>query len=144
MSQIRIPIWWVFNSRIKKNRNTWNLEQNRNTASNVGPEIGTKNRNSQPRGFLVACWVKMLSVHLGWDWAPPQTTSFVHIRNIKSVWTNWYAVHGHTVAALHSHNHTSWLSVLGSGSLVEPKWCHNIMGQADSQLKLLPSSILDI
>ncbi len=32
------------------------------------------------------------------------------MRHKLSVWTNWYAVHGHTLAALHSHTHTSWLS----------------------------------
>ncbi len=32
----------------------------------------------------------------------------------------------------------------GSGSLVESKWCHYDMVEADSHLKLIPTSILDI
>ncbi len=71
--------------------------------------------------------------------------SLIHItRYIQTVWTNWSAVHGHTVAALHSHTHTSWLGFLGSGSLVESKWCHNVMVEADCHLKWLPSSIFSI
>ncbi len=34
--------------------------------------------------------------------------------------------------------------ICGSGSHVESKWCHYIMVEADSHLKLLPTSILDI
>jgi hypothetical protein len=98
---------------------------------------------AQVWGFLVTCGVKMLSVSPGGDWQPPQTSSLIHIRYIQSVWTNWYAVHGHTVAALHSHTHTSCLSFLGFGSLVESKWCHYVMVEADCHLKLLPLSILD-
>ncbi len=35
-----------------------------------------------------------------------------------------------------------WVS--DAGSLVESKWCHYVMFEADSYLKLLPPSILDI
>jgi len=48
------------------------------------------------------------------------------------------------VAALHSCNHTTLLNVLSSGSLVELKCLHYIMVEADSHLRLLPASILDI
>ena len=48
------------------------------------------------------------------------------------------------VAALHSYNHTIWLSFLGFWSFVELKSCHYIMIKADSHLKLHPASILDI
>ncbi len=49
------------------------------------------------------------------------------------------------ISALHSYTHpTSWLRFWGSGSLVESKWCDCIMVEADSHLKLLPTSILDI
>ncbi len=98
---------------------------------------------AQILGFRGTCGVKMLSIHPGCAWQPPQTAPLIHIRHIKSVWTNWYAVHGHTVAALHSHTHTSWLSFVGSGLLVL-KWCHYVMVDADIHLKLLPSSILGI
>jgi hypothetical protein len=50
----------------------------------------------------------------------------------------------HTVAALHSYTHPSWLRFLGSESLMESKCCHYVMVEANSHLKLLPISILDI
>ncbi len=46
--------------------------------------------------------------------------------------------------AIHSYTHTTWVRLWGSGPLVESKWCHYIMIKADSHLKLLPASILDI
>ncbi len=85
----------------------------------------------------------MLSPH-GWGWQPPQTASHSHLRHIQSVWAHLCAVHGHKVAALNSYTHTTWVIFWGSGSLVETKWCHYIMVEADSQLKLLPVSTLDI
>jgi hypothetical protein len=48
------------------------------------------------------------------------------------------------VAALHSYTHPTWLRFWGSGSLVESKRCHYFMAEADSHLKLLPESIIDI
>ncbi len=62
----------------------------------------------------------------------------------ESVWAHWHAVHRHRVEALHSYTHPTWLRFWGSGSLVDSKWCHYVMVEADSHLKLLPTSILDI
>ena len=45
----------------------------------------------------------------------------IHIRHRQTVWAHWYAVHWHTVAALHSYTHHTWLRVWGSGSFVEVK-----------------------
>ncbi len=95
-------------------------------------------------GFLGHLWSQMSSLRPGWDWQPPQTASLIHIRHMQSIWTNWYAVHGHIVAALHSHTHTSLFSFVGSQSLVESKWRHYVMVEATRHLKLLPSSILYI
>jgi hypothetical protein len=50
----------------------------------------------------------------------------------------------HMVAALHSYTYPTWLRFRGSESLVESKQCHYVMVEADSHLKLLPTSILDI
>ncbi len=50
----------------------------------------------------------------------------------------------YTVAALHSFTHTTWLKVGVSLSLVESKCYQYIIVEADSHLKLLPSSISDI
>ncbi len=64
--------------------------------------------------------------------ATPQTASHIHIRHICCVRAHWYAVHGHTVSVLHSYTHPTWLRFWGSGSLVESKWYHYDMVEADS------------
>ncbi len=79
-----------------------------------------------------------------WGWQPPETASPIHIRHIQSVWAHWYAVQRHTVAAVYSYTHPTWLRFWDLGSHVKPKWCHYIMVEADSHLKPLPPSILDI
>ncbi len=48
------------------------------------------------------------------------------------------------VAAYYSYTYPTWLRFGGSGSLVESKWCHDVMVVADSNLKLILASILDI
>ncbi len=75
-----------------------------------------------------------------------QTASHIHIRHVQSVWAHWYAVNGHTAAALYSYTYLTWLRFGGTGSLllVESKWWHNVIVEGDSHLKLLPGSILDI
>jgi hypothetical protein len=96
-------------------------------------------------GFWVTCGVKIMWLCQGWGWQSPQTASHIHIRHIQSVWAHWYAVYMHTISALHSYTHpTSWLRLWGSGSLMESKWCDYVMVDADSHLKLLPISILDL
>ena len=62
------------------------------------------------------------------------------ILDILSVWAHWYDIHMHIVAALHSYTHTNWLRLWDTWSLVEPKWCDYVMFEADSHLKLLPTS----
>jgi hypothetical protein len=94
--------------------------------------------------FWVTCGGKMISLCHGWGWGPPQTASHIHIKHIKSVWAHWYAFHWHTVTALHSFTHPTWLILWDSGSLAEAKWCHYVMVEADSHLKLLPTSKLHI
>jgi hypothetical protein len=83
---------------------------------------------AQILGFWVTCGVKVMWLCHGWGWQPPQTASHIHIRHVQSVWAHWYAVHVHTISALHSYTHpTSWLRFWGSGSLVESKMmslCH--------------------
>ncbi len=85
-----------------------------------------------------------MSLCHGWGWQLPQTASHIHTRHTQNDWAHWYAVHGHTVSSLHSLTHSTWLRFWGSGSLVESKWCHYVMVEADSHLKLVPTSILDI
>ncbi len=75
---------------------------------------------------------------------PAKTTaSCIHLGHIQCVWANWFVVL-HTAAALNSYTRTTWVRFWGFGSLVESKWCHYIMAEADSQLKLLPASTLCI
>jgi hypothetical protein len=93
-------------------------------------------------GFWVTCGVKMMSLRHRWDWQPTQTSSFVTIRHIKSVWAHSYAVHGHTALASNSYTHTTWVIFWGSGSFVQLKWCHYFMVETDSKLKLLTVYIL--
>ncbi len=49
-------------------------------------------------GLWVTCGVKMMSLHHGCGWQPPQTASRIHFNHIHTVWAHWYAVHRHTVA----------------------------------------------
>ncbi len=85
----------------------------------------------------------MMQLCHGWGWPQSQTTFYIHIRHIKSVWAHYYAVHRHMEAALHSYTYPTWLRFWGSGSLVKAKWCDYVMFEADSHLKLLHISILD-
>ncbi len=88
--------------------------------------------------------LKMMSLHHGLGWQPTQTASCIHIIHIQSVWAYWYAVHGHMVVASSSYTHPTWLIPGGSGSLVESKWCHYVMVEADSHFEVLPISKLYI
>ncbi len=96
-------------------------------------------------GLTFTCEVEMMWLCQGWGWQQPQTASHIHIGLIQCDWAHWYAIHGHTVSALHSYIHTtSWLRIWSSGSLVESKWCDYVMVEADSHPKLLHISILNI
>ncbi len=86
----------------------------------------------------------MMSLRQGWGWQPPQTASHIHLTHIQMVWAHGYAVHRHILAALLSYIHPTCLRFCGSGSLVESKWCHYVMVEAGSHLKLPPTFILDI
>jgi hypothetical protein len=76
----------------------------------------------------------------GWGQQPTQTASPIYVRHIQSFWAHYYATHGHSV----SYSHPTWLIFWGSGTLVESTWCDYVMVEADSHLKLCPTSILDI
>ncbi len=95
-------------------------------------------------GFWVTWGVKMMSLHHGLGWQPTQTASYIHITHIQSVWAYCYAVHAHVAVASNNYTHPSWLTLCGSGSIVESKWCHYVIAEANSQLKLLAASKLYI
>ncbi len=94
-------------------------------------------------GDLGHLWVKMIWLCHGCGWQSHQTASRIHIRNVECVWAHWYTVHWHTVAALHSFTYPTWLRFWGTWPLVELNWCILVIIDADSHLKLLPTSILD-
>ncbi len=94
--------------------------------------------------FSLTCGAKMMWLCHGGGWWPPQTASCIHNKHIQTVWAHWYAVNWHTVAALQSLTHPTWVRFWGSGSLVESKQYHYVIVEANSHLKLLPTSILDI
>jgi hypothetical protein len=66
-------------------------------------------------------------------------------KTYKSVWAHWYAVHRHTVAALHSYTHPYLAQMLGFwvtyGCGVKMMWLRH---ETDSHLNLLPLSIQHI
>ncbi len=66
-----------------------------------------------------------------------------HLKLLPASMLDIYKVIGHIYMLAQSYP-PYWLGFLGSGSLVKSKRCHYIMVEADSHLKLLPSSVLDI
>ncbi len=48
----------------------------------------------------------------GWGCHPIQTSSHIHIRHVQYVWAHWKDVHRHTVVALLSYTHPTWLRSL--------------------------------
>ncbi len=86
----------------------------------------------------------MVPLHHGWGWYPPQTASHILIRHIKSVWAIGMLSQGHMVAPLYRYTGQVGPRFGKSGSLVEWKRCHNIIVEADIQLRLLHTSIVDI
>ncbi len=86
----------------------------------------------------------MMSLRHGWSWYPPQTTSYIHIMHIQSVWAIVMLSQGHVGAPLYHYPGQVGPIFGKSGSLQECKWCHNIIVEADIHLWLLHTSILDI
>ena len=95
-------------------------------------------------GFRFTWGVEMMPQLHGWGWHPPQTTSYIHIRHVQSVWDIGMLSQGHMVAPLYHYTSQVFLSFGNSGSLEEWKWCHNVMVEADIHLRPLHTSILVI
>ena len=93
-------------------------------------------------GFRFTWGVEMMPQLHGWGWHPPQTTSYIHIRHVQSVWDIGMLSQGHMVAPLYHYTSQVVLSFGNSGSLEEWKWCHNVMVEADIHLQPLHTSIL--
>ncbi len=94
-------------------------------------------------GILGSLWtVKMVTLRHSWGWYPLQTASHILIRHIQSVWALCMPSHGHMVAPLYRYTGQAGPRFGKSGSLLEWKWCHNVMVEADIYLRLLHTSIL--
>ncbi len=73
------------------------------------------------------------------------TTPLVpHIRHVQSVWDIGMLSQGHMVAPLYPYTRQVFLSFGNSGSLEEWRWCHNVMVEADIDLRQLHTTILVI
>ncbi len=95
--------------------------------------------------ILGPLWTEiMVPLHHSWGWYPPQIASYIYSRHIQSVWAIGMLSQGHMVAPLYPYTGQVGLRFGKSKSLVEWKWCHNIMVEADIHLRLLHTSILDI
>ncbi len=80
----------------------------------------------------------------GWGWHPPQTTSYINIRHVQSVWAIGMLSQGHMVAPLYRYTGQVFPSFGNSGSLEEWNWCQNVMVKADIHRRPLHKTILDI
>ncbi len=76
----------------------------------------------------VTCGVEMMPQHQGWGWYLPQTTSYIHIRHIQSVWAIGMVSQGHMSAPIYCYTGTGQVGhkVGDSGSLEVWKHCHKI------------------
>ena len=102
-------------------------------SSQVGPRFGKR-----------ASLVEWEWCHSVWGWYPPLITSYIYKRHIQSAWAIAMLSQGHMCAPLHQSTDQVVPRIGNSGSLVEWKWCHYIMFEADIHLTPLQTSILDI
>ena len=75
-------------------------------------------------GFRFTWGVEMMPQHYSWDWYPPQTTSYIHIRHIKSVWAIGMLSQWYMGAALYSYAGQAGPRFGKPASLEEWKWCY--------------------
>jgi hypothetical protein len=94
--------------------------------------------------FWITCGVEMMPLHDGWVWYPPQTVSQIWARHIQNVWAIDMLSQGHMGAPLYRYTGQVGPRFWTFGSLVEWKWCHYIMVEADIHLILLLTFIEDI
>ncbi len=76
-------------------------------------------------GFKFTWGVEMIPQCHGWHWNSPQTSSYIHIRHIQSVWAIGMLFQGHMVAPLYCYTGQVGPRFGMSGSLEELKWCHH-------------------
>ncbi len=128
-----LDIYKVFESLVSCLKGIW-----------VHPYTITPAKLPPDLGIQVHLGVEMMPQRHGWGWYSPQTTSYIHIRHMKSVWAIGMLSEGHMVAPLCHYTGQVGPRFGDSGSLEEWKWCHNVMVEADIHVRLLHTSILDI
>ena len=109
-----------------------------------GTLIITPEKLAPVLGFRFTWGVEMMPLCHGWGWYLPQTTSYIHIKHIQSVWVIGMVSQEHIDTPM--YHYTRWVGPRfgDSGSLEEWKWYHNIMVEANIHLGPLHTSILDI
>ena len=107
----------------------------------VHPYTVTPAKLAPALGIRVTWGMRMMQCN-GWGWYPPQTASYIHIRDIKNVWVIVMLFQGR--APLYHYIGQVGPRLGDSGSLVEQKSCHNLMVEADIHLRPLHASILYI
>ncbi len=75
--------------------------------------------------------------HHGWGWYPLQTTSYIHIRHIQSVWDIGMLSQWNMGAPLFRYTGQAGPRFGDSELLVEWKWCHSVMVEADIHAPLI-------
>ena len=99
--------------------------------------------------FWVTWGVEMMPLCHVWGSHPPQTTSYIHVRYMQSVWALGILSQGYTMVAPLSHSTGQVDPRFGNyGSLVIEYWGTEMMPlchvETDINLRLLQTSILDI
>ncbi len=106
------------------------------TLARLAPDLGTQG-HSRSEKEAITSWLRLMSSQL-------QTASDIHSRHMQSVWAFGMLSQGHMGAPLHHYNGQVGPRFGDSGSLVEWKWCHNVMVEADIHLRPLHTSMVDI
>ncbi len=86
----------------------------------------------------------MMPLRDGWGWYPTQTASQIWARHIQSVWAIDMLPQGYMGAPFYRYTGQVGPRFRTFVSLVEWKWCHYVMVEADIHLRLLPTFKLDI
>ena len=88
--------------------------------------------------------VKMMPLRHSWGCQPPQSTTHILIRHKQSVLVIGMLSQGNMGAPFYRYTGQVGPRFVKSGSLVEWKWCHYIMAEADINLRPFHTSIFDV
>ncbi len=100
----------------------------------VGPDSGTQG-HSRSENEAITSWLR---------WYQLQTASNIYIRHMQSVWASGILSQGRMDAPLYHYNGQVGPRFGDSGSLVEWKWCHNVMVEAGIHLRPLHAPMIEL